>query len=70
MTKLIFIFTCFLFLFASCKKSCVDKNNLLIGECPDTVETVCGCNGVSYKNPCEALKAGISKENQKKGSCN
>jgi hypothetical protein len=53
----------------SCKKSCVDKNNKLIGNCPDTTEVVCGCNGVSYKNPCEALKAGISKENQKAGSC-
>jgi hypothetical protein len=53
----------------SCKKGCVDKNNLLIGECPDTIQTVCGCDGVTYKNPCEALKNGISKENQKSGTC-
>lgn len=55
--------------FVSCKKTCVDKNNLLIGECPDTTNVVCGCNDKTYKNPCEALKEGISKENQKAGSC-
>lgn len=53
----------------SCKKGCVDKNNKLIGQCPDTLEVVCGCNDKSYKNSCEALKEGISKENQTSGAC-
>ena len=70
--KISLLSTFFLFFIAlsSCKKGCIDKNNKLIGECPDTLGVVCGCNNKSYKNSCEALKEGISKANQTPGACN
>ena len=44
-------------------KDYVDNNNLLkrnfTGACPDVAEVVCGNNGISYKNSCEAALAGI-----------
>lgn len=47
-------------------KDFVDNNNPLnnstfdtAGICPDINEPVCGDDGSSYKNPCEAVLAGI-----------
>jgi len=35
--------------------------------CPDVVELVCGADGVTYKNPCTAEKAGVQIEHD--GAC-
>jgi hypothetical protein len=37
-------------------------------DCGKKVEHVCGCNGVTYTNPCEAVKRGIVL--YKPGTCN
>lgn len=35
--------------------------------CPDTVEPICGCDGVTYNNPCLAFQAGVSVAHR--GAC-
>lgn len=49
--------------------NCIDetlKNSSM--RCPDVDEPVCGCDGTTYKNSCEAQKAGVKFYS--KGGCN
>ena len=42
-------------------KTPIGNNNNQEGTCPDVTENVCGNNGISYKNSCEAALAGVSE---------
>lgn len=47
---------------------CYDANKKNAGKvCDNTIDYVCGCDGITYKNTCEAEKAGLNK--MKKGRC-
>ena len=37
---------------------CLDYNTHCTLKCPSTIETVCGSNGITYNNQCEAERAG------------
>lgn len=64
---LFFAFSTFLF-FAGCKKecSCVENPNPSC-VCDMSYEPVCGCNGKTYGNACEAECAGIT--DYEEGEC-
>lgn len=54
----------------SCKKesACIDPNSIdRTIVCTYEYSPVCGCNGVSYGNSCEATAAGVTSYDQ--GSC-
>lgn len=53
----------------ACEKNdeCIDKSKISRGPCPANIDFVCGCDGVTYNNACEAERAGVTK--WKKGKC-
>ena len=52
-------------IYADC--GCIEKPKYKRPPCPDIYIPVCGCNDVTYINPCEAQRAGVKK--YKKGEC-
>lgn len=54
----------------ACKKrdKCIDESKISNNPCPENIDFVCGCDGKTYNNACNAERAGVTK--WKKGSCN
>jgi hypothetical protein len=46
---------------------CIDSSRIRQGACPSIYLPVCGCNGVTYGNSCEAGNAGVLE--WKQGAC-
>jgi hypothetical protein len=69
MKKLLIILTYFIFFGCASTNNCIDESK----KDPDVVcfqvyEPVCGCDGQTYSNSCEADKAGVTEYTA--GECN